>query len=75
MFQFKCRLPGCTKLVENDDDDFCCKEHGYLNQQMSHPKTQRVLQIEAGLKAGGCPMSQLANAVGEILIQQEVAIA
>lgn len=70
MNQFKCRLPGCRNIVVNDDDDFCCKDHGYLYQEMQHPKSERVLLIESGLKSGGCPMSELQNAVGEALLKQ-----
>ena len=39
--------------------------------EMTHPKSERVLNIQAGLKAGGCPQESLDEATIEALIDED----
>ena len=39
-----------------------------IRVEMQHPKSERVLQCQSGLKAAGCPVDQLEEATIECLL-------
>lgn len=48
------------------------KDRNELLEEMAHPKSERVLRIQLGLKTAGCPAEYLEESTLELLEEEEM---